>query len=185
MLPCTYSVHIHAALYMLCTHPCCPVHALPRTSVMHLKGGRRPQFAAPTQLTRTKFSQPRLLSGVGQPHSLRDYLEPYVRVAWFGWTNAASHPARVRLPGMQMYSNLARTQHPQTLFTINKGCNKHFSSDTNMDNAILSLAFLLNTDDAMVIALQHLHFKEKNASEKEFFFSMMLAMSFVGKFSKL
>ena len=24
--PC--SVHIHAALYMLCAHPCCPVHAL-------------------------------------------------------------------------------------------------------------------------------------------------------------
>ena len=104
-----------------------------------------------------------------------------MRVEWFGWTNAARHPARVRLPGMQMYSHLARTQHPQTLFTINKGCNKNVSSDTNMDNAILSVAFLLNTDDAMVIALQHLHFKEKKASEKDVFVSMMLAMSFVGK----
>ena len=36
-----------------------------------------------------------------------------------------------------------------------------------MHNAILSLAFLLNTDDAMVIALQHMHVKEQHASEKD------------------
>ena len=52
-----------------------------------------------------------------------------------------------------------------------------------MDNAILSLAFLSNTDDAMVVALQHLHVKEKNASEKGVFVSMMLAMSIVEKYS--
>ena len=52
-----------------------------------------------------------------------------------------------------------------------------------MDNTIQSLAFLLNTDDAMVIALQHLHVKEKHASEKDVFVSMMLAMSIVGKCS--
>ena len=50
-----------------------------------------------------------------------------------------------------------------------------------MDNAILSLAFLLDTDDAMVIALQHMHVKEQHASEKDVFISMMLAMSIVGK----
>ena len=49
-----------------------------------------------------------------------------------------------------------------------------------MDNTIQSLAFLLNTDDAMVIALQHLHVKEQHASEKDVFVSMMLAMSIVG-----
>ena len=72
---------------------------------------------------------------------------------------------------------------PQTLFTIHKCCNKHFSSYTNIDNAILSLAFLLNTDDAMVIALQHLHVNEQHASEKDVFVSMMTAMSIVGKCS--
>ena len=122
---------------------------------------------------------PRLLSGDGPSRSLRGYLEPYVRVWWFGWTKAASHPARVRLQGMQRYSHLARTQHPQTLFTINKCCNKNFSSNTNMDNAIQSLAFLLNADDAMVIALQHLHVKEKNPSEKDVFVSKMLAINIV------
>ena len=34
---------------------------------------------------------------------------------------------------------------------------------TDMDNAILSIALLSNDDDAMVIALQHLHDKEKHA----------------------
>ena len=58
-----------------------------------------------------------------------------------------------------------------------------FSTYTNIDNEILSLAFLLNTDDAMVTALQHLNVKEKNASEKDVFVSMMLAMSIVGKCS--
>ena len=52
-----------------------------------------------------------------------------------------------------------------------------------MDNATQSQAFLLNTDDAMVIALQPLHVKEKNASENDIFVSMMLAMSIVGKCS--
>ena len=52
-----------------------------------------------------------------------------------------------------------------------------------MNNAILSLAFLLNTDDAMVVVLQHLHVKEQHASEKDVFVSMMLAMSIVGKYS--
>ena len=54
-----------------------------------------------------------------------------------------------------------------------------------MDNTILSVAFLLNTDDAMVISQQHLHVKEKTASEKYVFVSMMLPMSIVGKFSDL
>ena len=52
-----------------------------------------------------------------------------------------------------------------------------------MDNAILSLALLSNTDDAMVIVLQHLHVKEQHASEKDVFVSMMLTMSIVGKCS--
>ena len=52
-----------------------------------------------------------------------------------------------------------------------------------MNNAILSLAFLLYTDDAMVVVLQHLQVKEEHASEKYVFVSMMLAMSIVGKFS--
>ena len=52
-----------------------------------------------------------------------------------------------------------------------------------MNNAILSLAFLLNTNDAMVVVLQHMHVKEQHASEKDVFVSIMLAMSIVGKFS--
>ena len=53
-----------------------------------------------------------------------------------------------------------------------------------MDNAILSQA-LLSNDDAMVIALQHLHDKEKHASERkrDDFVSMMPAMSIVRKCS--
>ena len=52
-----------------------------------------------------------------------------------------------------------------------------------MHNAILSLALLSNSDDAMVVALQHLHVKEQHASEKDVFVSMMLALSIVGKCS--
>ena len=50
-----------------------------------------------------------------------------------------------------------------------------------MYNAILSLALLSNTGDAMVIVLQHLHVKEQHASEKDVFVSMMLTMSILGK----
>ena len=45
-----------------------------------------------------------------------------------------------------------------------------------MYNAILSLALLSNTGDAMIIVLQHLHVKEKDV-----FVSMMLTMSILGK----
>ena len=52
-----------------------------------------------------------------------------------------------------------------------------------MDNAILRLALLSNTDDAMVTALQHLHVKEQHVSEKDVFVSIMLTLSIVGKCS--
>ena len=32
-----------------------------------------------------------------------------MRVEWFGWTNAASHQARVRLPGIHRYYHPAPT----------------------------------------------------------------------------
>ena len=58
---------------------------------------------------------------------------------------------------------------PQCLPLIHVVTNMICFFGTDMDNAILSLALLSNDDDAMVIALQHLHDKEKHASKKKRF----------------